>query len=168
MTLQQFTASLTKENQINLAIKLCKLALPIWDNYANNNKLGYRDTVVGLQHSVDRKLPINTINAVEAYLKQNAIKKVFIGKTKLQKLSKEFDDPIVALQDLDWELPYEVYTFFYSVHNLLETLLGKELSVFGESVIYVSINQAIDALETSKTLTIDQINDILFEVENDF
>jgi len=46
---------------------------------------------------------------------------------------------------------------FYSIHNLLDAALGKERTVFDETTIYVTINQAIDALEGSKSFTTDQI-----------
>ncbi len=166
MTLQKHTDSLTKDKQFELAIKLTKLTIPIWDNYANKNELSYRDTVVGMHHTVDKKLLLNTINAVEEYLNLNKLKKLFDGKNKLLQLSKQFDDPIVALQDSDWELPDEVLKTFYSVHNLLDTVVGKEQTVFGEPTIYVSINQAIDAIEKSKTLTVEEINVILDEIKN--
>jgi hypothetical protein len=78
----------------------------------------------------------------------------------------QFDDPIIALQDTDWELPNEVQKTFYAVYNLIDTLMGKKKTVFEESSIYVSINQAIDALETSKTLTFDEINKILIDIKN--
>jgi len=166
MTLQKYTDSLPKEKQFNLAIRFAKLTLPIWDNYADKNDLSYRDTVVGMQHSVDRKLLLTTINAVEEYLNSNKLKKIFNGKGKLLELSRQFNDPIVALQDCDWELPDEVLKTFYSVHNLLDTLVEKEQTVFGESTIYVSINQAVDAIEKSKTLTFEEINEILNEIKN--
>ena len=166
MILQEFTDSLAKDKQFKLAIKLTKLAIPIWDNYTDKNDLCYRDNVVGMYHTVDRKLLLNTINAVEEYLKLNKLKKLFDRKSKLIELSKQFDDPIVALQDCDWELPNEVLKTFYSVRNLLDTLLGKEQTVFNERTIYVSINQAIDALEKSQTMTIEEIKTMFGEIKN--
>jgi hypothetical protein len=67
MTFQEFANSLPKEKQFELALKLTKLRLPIWDNFADKNKLSYRDIVVGLTHTVDRKLLQNTIDTVEEY-----------------------------------------------------------------------------------------------------
>ncbi|HEV7424358.1 MAG TPA: hypothetical protein VGO21_04175, partial [Candidatus Paceibacterota bacterium] len=81
-------------------------------------------------------------------------------------IRRQFDDPIVALQDTDWQLPDEVQKTFYAVYNLIDTLLVKEKTVFDESTIYVSINQAADALETSKTLTFYDINQILDDIKN--
>ncbi len=163
MTLKEHIENLQKDMQFDIAISLTKLSLPIWDKYADKNELTYRDTVVGLHHSVDRALPKDTIDAVEKYISTNMINKVIIKNTDLLSLSRQFSDPIVALQDIDWELPNEVEKTFYAVHNLLDAALGKEMTAFNESTIYVTINQAIDALNNSKTLTEEEIRKVLYD-----
>ncbi len=163
MTLKEHIENLQKDMQFDIAIRLTKMSLPIWDKYADKNELTYRDTVVGLHHSVDRALPKDTIDAVEKYISTNMINKVIIKNTDLLSLSRQFSDPIVALQDIDWELPNEVEKTFYAVHNLLDAALGKEMTAFNESTIYVTINQAIDALNNSKTLTEEEIRKVLYD-----
>ena len=163
MTLEEHIENLPKDKQFDIAIRLTKLSLPIWDKYADKNELTYRDTVVGLHHSVDRALLKNTIDAVEKYISTNMISKVVIKNTDLLSLSRQFSDPIVALQDIDWELPNEVEKTFYAVHNLLDAALGKEMTTFNESTIYVTINQAIDALDSSKTMTEEEIRKVLYD-----
>ena len=101
MTLQELTSNLPKERQLELALKLIKFAMPIWDKFADNNKLWYRDTVVGLEHSVERNLLLDTINEVGNYLSVNQIQKIFIKNADLLPFSRKFSDPIVALQDSD-------------------------------------------------------------------
>ena len=157
MTLQDYIDTLPRKKQFELAIKLAKLALPIWNDYTANNILTYRDTVVGLKHSVDRDLLQNTLDMVERFLHSKK------SSSYLFKLRTKFDDPIVALQDTDWELPNEVQNAFYSIFNLLETCLGKTQTSFGEATIYVSINQAIDALQTSGLLTFDQLRTVVYD-----
>lgn len=166
MTLQEYIDSLPKDKQFDIAIRLTRLALPIWDKYADENKLTYRDTVVGLQHSVDKNLLKNTIDAVEKYISINKFNKATVKNIDLLSFNKQFSDPIVALQDTDWTLPNEVESAFYAVHQLLDAILGKERTVFNEATIYVAIDQAIDALHSSKTLTEDKIEDILYENKN--
>ena len=163
MTLEEYIENLQKDMQFDIAIRLTKFSLPIWDKYADKNELTYRDTVVGLHHSVDRALLKNTIDAVEKYISTNMINKVIIKNTDLLSLSRQFSDPIVALQDIDWELPNEVEKTFYAVHNLLDAALGKEMTAFNESTIYVTINQAIDALNNSNTLTEEEIRKVLYD-----
>ena len=118
MTLQEYIASLPKGKQFGLAIKLAKLVLPIWANYAEENELSYRDTVVGLRHQVDKALLQNTVEVVETHLSLGKWKKFKDGKRALLKLRVQFDDPVVALQDTDWELPDEVLNTFYAVNEL--------------------------------------------------
>ena len=167
MTLQKFIDNLSEDKQFQVAIKLTKLTLPIWDKYADEKGLTYVDTVVGMTHSVDKYLLIKSIEAVEKYLTLALIYKVTDRKNQIIELRRQFDDPIVALQDLDWELPDEILKTFYAVYNLVDSVLGKGKTVVGESTIYVSINQASDALEISKVLTFDEINKILYEIKND-
>ena len=166
MTLEEHIDNLPKDKRFEIAIRLTRLALSIWDKYAEKNELTYRDTVVGLQHSVNRALLKNTIDAVEKYISTNIIGKAIMKNTALISLSRQFSDPIVALQDLDWELPNEMERTFYSVHNLLASALGKEKTVFNESTIYVSINQAIDALSISKLMTEAEIRKIIYDNKN--
>jgi hypothetical protein len=166
MTLQEYTDSLPKGKQIELTIKLTKLVLPIWEKYSEDNQLSYRDTVVGLAHRVDKKLLRNTIEGVETYLSSGKWKRFMDGKRTLLKLRSQFNDPVVALQDTDWELPDEVLKTFYAVYNLIDTVIGKEKTVFGDSTIYISINQAVDALESSKTMPFDQIQEVIYGPKN--
>ena len=165
MTLQEYIDSLPKDKQLVIAIQFVKLALPIWTNYADKNTLIYRDTVVGMMHTVDKQILQKSIESIETFLDINKIK-VLDNESKLIELSKQFDDPIVALQDSDWELPYEVRVIFYAVYNLIHFALGKEKTIFNESTICVSINQAVDALETSKIMTFDELNKTLNDIKN--
>ena len=160
MTLEEYINSLSKGKQFNIAIRLTRLALTIWNKYADKNKLAYRDTVVGLHHSVDKNLLKNTINTVEKYISTS---KAAIKNTELLPLSKQFSDPIVALQDTDWELPNEVVLTFYAVYNLLNSALGEERKAASETIIYIAINQAIAALESSKLLTEAEIREVLYQ-----
>ena len=161
MTLQEYIDSLPKDKQLVIAIHFMKLALPIWTDYADKNVLKYNDTVVGMMHIVNKKILSKSIDAIEDFINQRVID----GKDKIIKLSKQFDDPITALQDSDWELPYEVERVFYSVCNLIRFVLGEEKTVFDESMIYVSINQAADALESSGTMTFKELNKILSDIK---
>ncbi len=161
MPLHEFIAGLSSTKQGQLALHFCRLALPVWEEYAAYHSLEYRDSVVGLDHTVKERILEDALVAVEAFTKKNAVQQFFAGKESLMKVRSAFDDPITALQDLDWELPYAVERIFYAVYNLLNWLIGKEKSPFGESVIYVAINQAADAFLESKRMTVEEINEAL-------
>jgi hypothetical protein len=164
MTLQKYTDSLSKEKQFNLAIKLTKLALPIWEHYVGYKKHRYRDSVVGLKHSVNRELLKDSIESAEFFFNSDHQNSEL--REKLLLLYAQFEDPVIAIQDDDWKLPDNVLNTFYSVYNLLEAMLVIDRSTLDDSAISVSINQAIDALESSKTLTSDEINGILDNFKN--
>jgi hypothetical protein len=166
MTLQEFIDNSPKREQFKYAIWLTKSCLPIWNSYAEKNELSYRDSVVGLHHNVDSQLLKDSIDTTEVFTNLNIIEKLIDGKRKLIKLRRQFDDPIVALQDLDWELPNTVQQTFYSVYNLLEALLGVTKTVFDQSTIYVSISQATDAITTDGLMTLEDIKSHLTAIRN--
>lgn len=112
MTLEKYIENLPKEKQYQIAIRLARLGRPIWDEYAKKNELTYRVTVVGLQHSVDKKILANTITVVEKYISTNWLNKKIIKYSTFLPLYGEFSDPVIALQDLDWELLKEVERIF--------------------------------------------------------
>ena len=156
MTLKEYINTLNEQKQFNLALELTERTLPIWNEYAKSNKLEYIDTVVGMHHKVDQELLIRTIQTV-----RNELETPKSQGRQISQLQKEFSDPIVAMQDLDWELPYSVEKTFYAIRNLLEKLCGQETTVFDEPQIYVVINQAIDALSESRLMSDDEIKEIL-------
>ena len=161
MTLQQYCNSLPKSKQFKLAITLINHVLPVWSNFAADNTLSYRDSIVGLIHTVPPTLLEDTVKEVREYFSRAPLSKVFTDQTKLFKLYSYFDDPITALQDMDWELPEAVVKTFYAVYNLLGSIVENELTAFNDPRIYVSINQAIDAIETAGLLTEIQVREIL-------
>lgn len=166
MSLQEFCDSLSKKKQLELALLLAEKALPVWNKYVDQNKLVYRDSVVGLNHEVPNTLLTDTIKEIKKYISGIALLRFFKPKTNLMKLNSYFDDPLVALQDLDWEPPIPVEKIFYSVYNLLESVMGKHVTVSNERTIYVSINQAIEALVSGGVLTEFQIKEILNSSRN--
>lgn len=159
MTLHKFTNSLSRDKKFRLAIELSKKALPIWDNFAKKGELSYRDSVVGLEHTVDKNFLKDAIEAAEQKLNQD--KSLAGMEDKAIIINKQFIEPIVALQDSDWDLPDEALKTFYAVYNLIEAINEKEETVFSDSTIFVSINQSVDALDSTRTLSTNEINNIL-------
>lgn len=166
MTLQEFCDTLPKERQIELAINFAKQAVPIWEKYAESNPLSYRDTVVGLTHTIPKQLLADTINEVQKHLSTPKLLRSIKGKSKLLKLYSYFSDPVVALQDTDWEPPTSIEKTFYAVYNLIGSIVDKEVTAFNERTIYVSINQAIDAIQTAGILSEKEIKEILKHTKN--
>lgn len=161
MTLKEFISSLEESAQYELALVLTNKTLSIWDNYSKTNKLEYVDTVVGMHHKVEKDILSRTLSTIKLELLNPKSQ-----RNKISKLSEEFSDPIVAMQDLDWELPSPVELTFYSTRNLLDKVNGKEVTVFDEPQIYVVINQAIDALSQEKIMSDKEIKELLKNYKN--
>jgi hypothetical protein len=156
MTLKELISILDESSQYDLALTLTNKTLTIWDSYSNSNKLEYVDTVVGMHHKVENDILSRTLSTIK--------QEILNPKTQLKKieqLREEFSDPIVAMQDLDWELPAPVKLAFYATRNLLDKINGEEITVFDEPLIYVVINQAIDALSQAKVMSDSEINELL-------
>lgn len=162
MTIQEHIESLSIDKQFKLAIRLLNLAVPIWHNYAENGNLHYRDSVVGLQHSVDKNLLTNTLRLVGKYCSANLNQKLLAKDDELLGLKMLFSDPIIALQDDDWNLPKDVENVFYGIYNILNAALGEEVTMFGESTIYISINQALTALDFSGQIATEELKAMMY------
>jgi len=156
MDLKQYCHSITHDELFSIATKVCTAALPIWNEYSTHGELIYRDTVVGLSHKVNAGLLEDSVT----FCKGETFERAAI-KPVLNLLLKEFSDPIVALQDLDWELPYPAEHIFYAVYNLLDGLRNR-VNYQGELIHYISINQAADALTESGLMSFDEIKAIIY------
>jgi hypothetical protein len=167
MTLEEYIEGIPNDKQFRIAVELTKCALPIWDRYAEKHKLTYRDSVTGLSHHVDKNLLRDTIDAIETLSKKGNTERKNEEEDILGEQSDKFEDPIVALQDSDWELPDEVEKIFYSVYNLTEFMIGNEETVFDEPTIFVAINQAADALITNKIMTFHEIIKLCRDIHSD-
>lgn len=154
--LKDFISTLKESSQYSLALHLTRRSLPIWDDYARTNELKYLDTVVGMHHTVAKDLLSRTLTTIEQELlnPSSQLKQIDL-------LRREFSDPNVAMQDLDWEVPAPVELTFYSVKNLLDKISREELTVFNEPQIYVVINQALDALSQVKIMSPIDIDTLL-------
>jgi hypothetical protein len=161
MTLEELIGSIDRQTQFELALDLTERTLPIWNAYAESNKLEYTDTVVGMHHVVRKDILFRTLETIRGELANSKTQ-----KHQIEQLTEEFRDPIVAMQDFDWGLPYSAEKTFYALKNFLDALNGREITIFGDSQIYLVINQAIDALMNANVLTEIEIRDVLDRYRN--
>ncbi len=156
-TLQELINGLPQQGQVAMAVHFAELAMPIWTRFAEKDDRSYVDGVVGLRHVISATLPQEALAIMKAELSQPGHCRSETGAAALKALSHEFVEPIVALQDDDWELPEPVRLVFFAHSNLLEYLNGKTIFYGGESALYVVVNQTIDALEKSGIMDTPQI-----------
>ncbi len=72
----------------------------------------YIDSVVGMEHAIDRRLPRRVVAAIEA-------SRGAPPSAVIERLFTEISEPVVALQDDDWELPEDAALTLYAAYNLL-------------------------------------------------
>jgi hypothetical protein len=152
-SLIDFVNGLDEERQYTLALLLVEKALPLWEEHASKNALEYFDSVVGMHHVINKDIVARALDTVKKELaKRNS------QLNELAALKKEFMEPLVALQDSDWELPYPVQHTLYAASNLVKKITGESITPFDEPLIYVVINQAFDALISANVFSIPQAN----------
>jgi hypothetical protein len=153
-TLSDLMQGLPEDRQLTLAAHFCRLGLPIWDDFASDaGARAYHDSVVGMHHVISETLLARALATAQAVLTQSDYSNTATGIDAIRSMKHEFIEPIVALQDGDWELPDAVKLIFYAHSNMVEHLSGYKVFLGGEAALYVSVNQAIDALETSGQMT---------------
>ncbi len=87
---------------------LCSEALNVWARFsAQEDKLTYADSVVGLVHEVDFQLPIDAFRAAFTWCSED----------KSDAIAQRYLEPISALQDSDLEFPEPVLMGYYAIYN---------------------------------------------------
>jgi hypothetical protein len=164
MNLEEFVKSLSEAQRIGLATRFIKIALPVWNKYAEKNKLTYRDSIVWIKHNVDKNLLQITIDEIGKHLESSEPILKIKSNEILTINYQNFIDPITAIQDDDWKLPAAVEKIFFSVYNLLNAILNTDDN--SVNYYYTSINQAIDVIDSEKLLSEEEIKLILSELIN--
>ncbi|HEY5393500.1 MAG TPA: hypothetical protein VIJ57_15355 [Hanamia sp.] len=133
---------LVKKDQLEMAILLCKNALPVWQNY---------DFPSSISNEV-KSLPPKALIIIEALDITNknpeideAVKNYFTA----------FVTPFIQIQDGDLDFPYAVKSSFLSVFYMLKGLLSKKNSAAVEN-FSTSISKSLDAIYISKMMTIHE------------
>lgn len=161
MSISDFVNTLERKNQIELAIELIEIGLPVWENYNTKNQIEYTDSVVGMYHKIDKKLIHKSIRLLKRINKKNTFLMDKIYGIKFKNLKKEIREPIVARQDNDFELPETVELILFSTSNLIDYATGIKVNHANENLASVSINQSIEAIIKCGILDYDEIKRVL-------
>jgi hypothetical protein len=178
--LDEFCAKLSDKAQLKIALRLAKIALPIWDDYffqhpeglkELNDLVGETNRVKGGNPQINVKFLERALKKIEdSYFKaeEEALNPIPIMKKDLL-LSPVMATCIQPLTNNKWDtiLSNSVRLVYTSVWNILTWLLMKRKNEEGETHIYIAINQAADALLSEKILTAEDINAILLEYEKE-
>jgi len=105
MTPAHLFLQLTPERQKQVHFSLCEEALDVWEAYCKKRpRIRYVDTVVGMRHKVDIRLPYDALRSAQA-------------GTDLADVEERYSEPIVAMQDSDLEFPQPIEFAYYAIYN---------------------------------------------------
>ena len=108
---------LNEHQRFGFALKLIEKMLPHWDQYAAEKySLFYVDSVVGMHHKVKPDIINRTFEIGMKSLMED------LTAAELIAIFDEYGDPIIAIQDMDWELPAEIEWLFFSAYNMMRYL----------------------------------------------
>lgn len=160
MSLDRYINSLRKPEQFAVAIKLVRLAMPLWEEYVmqesskEDDYIYYYGNALGEKYLVEIKLLQRIVNEVEKYVNTD-FNPTHYEAHKFESLNEELWIGLRGLQwEEEWSVPKEVKLLVFSISNLLEATMGKDQTRYKESYIYVSVNQSVDSLVTSKRMTL--------------
>jgi hypothetical protein len=107
---------------------LCEEALRIWDEYTTRNApIVYYDSVVGMRHKVDVRLPHDALNSARR-------------GTDIENVQDRYLEPTIAMQDDDLEFPKEIQFAYYAVYNCFRKhACGEDIDA------WLIVNQALSA-----------------------
>ena len=130
MTPAETFRQLTAERQRQVHLRLCEEALGVWDAYVTENApIHYADSVVGMRHDVDVRLPHDALRAAKA-------------GADLANVAGRYREPIVAMQDHDLEFPESIGFAYYAVYNCFRRhACGEEIDPWR------IVNQALSSID---------------------
>ena len=121
--------ALSAEAQIDALVLAAEPALVAWTTWAVREKPEYTDSVVGMHHVVDIDLPACALEDVRRRHEEpdpSAVQQAYV-------------EPIVAIQDCDWEMPNHLELGYYGIYNLHRLVFEPQDTVTATLVL----NQAL-------------------------
>lgn len=178
--LDEFLQTLSNEAQLKIALRLSRLALPIWQKYfaVNPGKLAEVNTLVtdsnrvaGAYKEIGLDFPGKALAELEkayeaARGRSERPASVMKEHVPLTPILYTFLGPLTNHR-WDNTLPSSVHLVFTAVWNIFTWLLYRERNDAGETHIYVAVNQAADALNREAIMSFDEINAILMEYKDE-
>jgi len=108
--------------------------LGVWTAYsAEHAPIQYIDSVVGMRHEVDARLPHDALRSAQA-------------GADLAEVQQRYREPIAAMQDDDLGFPDPVAFAYYSIHNCFRRhALGEQLDP------WLIVNQALASIDDDES-----------------
>jgi hypothetical protein len=174
--LDTFCNSLSDEAQLKIAVRLGKIALPVWSRYFSENpaaidqvnELAQNGTQLKRAQKIDIGFPQRALEKIErSFLaaKENPGSKPIPSMKCDATLSPLLATCMQPLTNPQWDnvLPQSVKLVFTLVFNILVWILYRRRNAAHETHIYVAINQGADVLMRESFRSANEINTILEE-----
>lgn len=179
--LETFCGNLSDEAQLKIALRLCKLAMPVWDNHFKNNPadLEKLNALISDENrlkrgaeKIDAGFPMRALEKLErsyAAAKEKTTGNPIPVMKSDATLTPMLHTCMQPLQNQNWDsvLPRYVRLVFTSVFNILVWILYRRQTPEYETHIYVAINQASDVILQKSILTNMAWNQLLYAYENE-
>lgn len=179
--LDSFCHSLSDEAQLKIAVRLGKLALPVWTQFFSKNPSALENLNVLAKESqpvkhasknIDIEFPQRALEKIErsyASAKEKSMGSPVPFMKSDATLSPMLATCMQPLTNPKWDttFPQSVKLVFTSVFNTLVWILYRRKNDQQETHIYVAINQAADVLLRESILSAEGINEILYEYEHE-
>jgi hypothetical protein len=177
--LDEYCNTLSDAAQLKIALRFAALSLPVWNNYFSgqpdaiekvNALIESGSKVQGGTKRIEINFPARIVERIEKNYEQTVKEGLPVAALKNNpQLRSMFATCMQPLTNPDWDniLPHTVRLVFTSIWNMLTWIVFKRKSDTGETHIYISINQSIDALVSEKILTFAQADAILQEYKDE-
>jgi hypothetical protein len=130
MALGETFLKLSAAGQREVHLRLCEEALVIWEAWAAGQRaIVYYDSVVGVRHKVDVRLPHDALRAARAGIDTEGVWDRYL-------------EPTVAMQDDDLVFPKPIEFAYYAIYNCFRKHARSE-----DIDAWLIVNQALAADE---------------------
>ena len=176
--LDEFCAKLSDKAQLQIALRLSTMVLPVWERYFDehsdaveklNRLIKPENRVGGGAGQIGRSFPDSALRAIgESYERSRKEPLPVVAMKKDRLLVPYFATGSQPLTNSSWDdtFPYTTRLVFTSVWNILTWILLRRNNAEGETHIYIAINQAADVLLSEKILDTEAIDTILMEYKD--
>jgi len=124
--------ALSAQGRRDVHFRLVALALQEWESFCQKaGSIHYRDSVVGMKHDLDLKLPRDAIASLHS-------------NQHIAHIRQRYLEPIVAMQDDDLEsvIPSSMQFAYYGIYNLFNKYSDPSANIED----WLIVNQCLSAL----------------------
>lgn len=154
----QWWTSLSAADQSALATDAASWCMPLWSSYLSAHKTSVKNLPPGHVVTIDNNLLSSALEAVRSYKSAGPSKET---DTQLRKSYTQLLEPMVALQDGNWSIPYPLKKLFIGIYTMVEGALVPEAGADHQARIIESIGHSMDCLELSRLYSDAELDKLL-------